>query len=336
MKPHAHPCRTIEVTPVLPPAHGQTVCPPPHGSGAMSGLAGILVLLVTAVAPVQAQEAVEASDLDWVPWERLTAEQQAMVGDNCCGLYIEPAAPASAGEAADTVINATTLEGEVDGIVRITDGLEVAQQGARISARAGSFDYRARRLTLEDEVRIRQPGVLLTGSSATVDQLAGTSDIREASYLLHDSGVRGSAEIIVYTDADGIITIDNGLFTRCEPGDNGWIIEGRSIELDRSDGRGVATDLTLRVRDVPVLNLPRITFPIDDRRVTGFLAPVIGSTRDGGLDLAAPYYLNLAPNYDMTLTPRLQFKRGVMLGVEGRHLGRRHQQQANLTFLPDD
>src|SRR5699024_887692 len=138
-----------------------------------------------------------------------------------------------------------------------------------------------------------------------VDRQAGSSRIEQASYLIHAEGLRGSAEVIVYTDADGIITIGNGAFTRCEPGDNSWQLAGEDIRLDREAGQGTARHVTLRVKDLPLFYLPWVRFPITDERMSGFLAPVIGSTRDGGLDLATPYYLNLAPNYDATFTPRV-------------------------------
>lgn len=326
------------MTPLLPPTDRPAAGLPPNRCIAASSLASILLLCAASATPALAQEAVaqEASDLDWVPWEQLTPEQQAQATDNCCGLYVEPLQADSGDASGGLVIDATNFEGEVNGIINITEGLEVSQQGSHIQANQGSYDYQQQRLVLQDDIRIRQPGVLLMSSSATVDQAVGTSVLQDASYLIHESGIRGRAEVIVYTDANGVITIDNGVFTRCEPGDNSWYIEGGEIELDRSTGRGVAKDLTLRVRDVPVLYLPRISFPIDDRRVTGLLAPVLGNTRDGGLDIATPYYLNLAPNYDMTFTPRIQSERGVMLGVEGRYLGRRHEQQANVNFLPDD
>lgn len=316
------------MTPSLPPT--RTVGPLPHAIR-------ILLLAPLLCASAQAQQAApEASDIDWVPWDALSPEQQAASTDNCCGMYIEPPLPQLDEAAGSTVIDADGMEGALEGEVRITDGLRVLQQDLSIEAGQGSYEHAQQRMTLQDDIRIRQPGVLLTGSSATVDQRAGRSELQDASYLLHESAIRGTANVIVYTDADGIITIDNGVFTRCEPGDNSWVIEGREIELNRNTGRGVARDLTLRVRDVPVLYLPRLTFPISDARATGFLAPLIGNTRDGGFDLAAPYYLNLAPNYDMTLTPRVQTERGVMLGMEGRYLGRRHEQQVNLNFLPDD
>src|SRR5690606_13372231 len=111
-----------------------------------------------------------------------------------------------------------------------------------------------------------------------VDSNAGTSEIQDASYVLHETAARGTASVIVYTDANGVVTIDNGVFTRCEPGDNSWQVAGSTIELDRQEGRGTARNVTLRVKDTPVLYLPWVSFPIDDRRMSGFLAPVIGST----------------------------------------------------------
>lgn len=302
-----------------------------------SALARILLLLPLLPCQALAQSGpVDASTLDWVRWEDLSPEQRAAATDNCCGRYIEPALPELEEAAGSTIIDADGMEGVVDGIMRITDGLRVRQDDMSISAGQGSYEARTGRMTLEDDVLIRQRGVLLAGSSATVDQRAGRSELDAASYLLHDSGLRGNAKVIIYTDAEGVITIDNGMFTRCEPGDDSWVIAGREIELNRTTGRGVAKDLTLRVRDVPVLYLPRISFPISDARATGFLAPVMGNTRDGGFDLATPYYVNLAPNYDLTLTPRIQTDRGVMLGAEGRFLGRRHEQQVNLNYLPGD
>jgi LPS-assembly protein len=303
-----------------------------------SALARLLLLAPLLAGSALAQtEPEDAASLDWVPWEQLSPEQQAAATDNnCCGLYVEPELPALDAAAGTTIIDADGMEGEVEGSIRITRGLQLRQDDMSVEAGEGNYERASGRMSVEGRVRVRQRGVLLTGSSATVDQQARRSELHSASYLLHDSGIRGTASVIVYTDEDGIITIDNGLFTRCEPGDDSWSIAGREIELNRNTGRGLARDLTLRVGKVPVLYLPVISFPINDERATGFLAPVMGNTRDGGFDLSAPYYVNLAPNYDMTLIPRIQTKRGVMLGTELRYLGRRHQQELNLNYLPDD
>src|SRR5690606_15385948 len=55
-----------------------------------------------------------------------------------------------------------------------------------------------------------------------------------------------------------------------------------------------------------------------------------------GFDLLVPYYLNLAPNYDATLYPRLLSKRGVQLGGEFRYLLNHSQGVNRLEYMPDD
>jgi LPS-assembly protein len=296
----------------------------------------VLACSLCACSAVLAQPASlpEAAEIDWVSWDSLSPEQQAQLPDGCCGAYVEP--PAVAGDPTQLVVSSTAASMTAEGLSELTGNLQVVQGNAHISADGGLYDHSAQLFTLSGNVQLRQPGMLLVGNSAAVNAGNGSSELHAASYLLHDSGTRGTASVIAYTDANGIITIDNGVFTRCEPGDNAWLVNGKSIELNRQTGMGTARAVTLRVNDVPMLYLPWVRFPITDQRASGLLAPIIGSTRDGGLDIATPYYLNLAPNYDATLTPRIQLERGVMLGLETRYLGQRWQQTANLQYLPDD
>ncbi|HWK53289.1 MAG TPA: LPS assembly protein LptD [Hyphomicrobiales bacterium] len=295
----------------------------------------VCTLVGTGAAP--AALAQSAAELDWVPIERLTDEQRATLDQQCCGLYIAPTFEEAATlEPGGTLLRGTGIGAGDDGVVNVYDNLQVLQGDIAIQAGRGRYDRNSETFSLAEDIRLRQPGMLMVGQQATINQKLGRSEITDASYVLHEAGVRGQAAIIVYTDADGVVTIDNGVYTRCEPGDNSWVIQGERITLDQEKGRGTARNVKLRVADVPVFYLPWVSFPINDERATGFLTPVLGNTRDGGIDIAAPYYLNLAPNYDATITPRIQFERGVMLGVEGRHRGLRSRQELNFTYLPDD
>ncbi len=111
------------------------------------------------------------------------------------------------------------------------------------------------------------------------------------------------------------------MITTCGPGQNDWSIVASDIELDQAEGFGTARHVRLEVLDAPVFYWPYITFPIDDRRKTGFLyPPQFGSSSagSGGAYLALPYYLNLAPpHYDATLTPQYIHGRGLFTEVEG-------------------
>jgi LPS-assembly protein len=295
----------------------------------------LLPFLVPAIAAAQ-PAMLDASTIDWVELEDLSPEQLQQVEATCCGLYVEPAFPVVEGEPGTVVVEGDPLSSAADGTVIIESNLRIQQEDMIVTADRGTYRQDAAVATVEGDVRLRQPGMLLTGSNGEVNQETGVSTLVNASYVLHETAARGTAAVIVRTDADGIITIDNGVFTRCEPGDNSWLVAGSKIVLNQESGRGTARNVTLKVKNVPVMYLPWISFPINDNRATGFLAPVIGSTRDGGFDIATPYYLNLAPNYDVTLTPRIQFERGAMLGVEGRYLGRRSQHLLDMMYLPND
>lgn len=114
--------------------------------------------------------------------------------------------------------------------------------------------------------------------------------------------------------------LDKVMFSTCPPTDRKWRIDAESIDIDTETGRGEAYDTTFRIADVPVFYLPYFNFPIDDRRSSGFLIPNAGFDTDNGLDIEVPYYFNLAPNYDATLTTHIYSNRNPMLSGEFRYL----------------
>ena len=106
--------------------------------------------------------------------------------------------------------------------------------------------------------------------------------------------------------------------------------------LNQEKGVGVAKRAGLRVKNGPVFYLPYMSFPLDDTRKTGFLFPLIGSGDDGGLDLSAPFYINIAPHWDATLTPRFISKRGSMIEAEVRHLNKYSSWVVSHAEIDDD
>jgi LPS-assembly protein len=87
---------------------------------------------------------------------------------------------------------------------------------------------------------------------------------------------------------------------------------------------------------VPIFYTPYISFPLGDERKSGVLFPAFGHSGSNGFDAEVPYYLNLAPNYDLTLTPGLLTARGVQLAEDFRYLTARSHGQLDATFLPND
>ena len=130
--------------------------------------------------------------------------------------------------------------------------------------------------------------------------------------------------------------LEDATYSTCPRGKEFWKLRAHEIHLNENTGRGSAHDIVLEFKNTPVFYFPYLSFPITDERQTGFLFPRQGYGSDTGFDLAVPYYWNIAPNRDMTLTPRLMTERGVLLGVEYRFLEAWHEGRFGFEYIPDD
>ena len=166
------------------------------------------------------------------------------------------------------------------------------------------------------------------GFRATADHLymnteSEQSQLEQAEYRFLKKYARGHAEKLRIINSD-YSEYEQISYTTCEPGNDAWIIEANELQIDESEGLGRAYHATFYVQSVPILYTPYISFPIDDRRMSGFLSPTFGSSNKAGSDNSLSYYFNLAPNYDLILTPRHMAKRGLMIGSEFRYLNHYH------------
>jgi len=326
-------CVPLEATTDLPPRPGtpvvRTTEAEPEPERAVSEIRQ----------PAASSQTADFSELDWVPRDQLTEAQQAAIAPYCSGDYIEPPRAgrddntpfdqlpvyASADSSSFEQRNQTgTLQGDV-----------LLQQG-RLQAQANeaSFDQGNNLVRLNGDVRLRDQGVLVLGDRAQMQIDSGETRIEQVRYVVHDANARGSAEKLMRRD-DAVIVMTDGSYTTCSPGNNAWSLHSDDIELDREKGWGEAKHVTLKVKDVPVFYTPYIYFPLDDRRQTGLLPPTISNSTDNGTELVTPYYINIAPNYDATLYPRLMSKRGLQMEGEFRYMQPGHEGQLSASFLDD-
>ena len=294
--------------------------------------------IISILAYVPSTRAQSAAEVDWVPAGELDEEQLQTLPWYCDGLYIQPEefreqnhAEASepihisAQDALHVDRHSTTFVGDVE-----------IQQGARqIYSTFMSLDIATDVTTMQGPVAIREPGLLLQGEEATGNLFKGTGVVNGATFLLHQSRLHGSAAKI-YKDENNQLTIQDGEFTRCDPQQNTWSMHGKNIRLLTEDGYGVARDVTLKIKNTPVAYFPYFRFPISDKRQSGFLMPGIGQDSDGGVELAVPYYFNLAPQYDTTYILRSMWKRGLIHDLEFRYLTKSTNNFINGAFIHND
>jgi len=297
-------------------------------------------------APVEAATAkaekteykIDGEQLDWVPSHALTDEQRQSHAGYCAGRYIEPnyvdAALRDLDPGTQPIEGSAELsQTDENGITTLSGNVVLSQGNRQVKSQQATLDREAGTATFTGRTQFRQPGLLLIGEAPVVNLNSDELTIHDAKYVGHESHMRGSAEK-VYRDASGVLRIDDGSITHCQPGANTWALVGSKITLDQESGFGTIKHARLHVKDTPVLYFPYMTFPLDDRRKSGFLTPSYGSS--DGTDIATPYYWNIAPNYDATLTPRFIADRGFMGEAEFRYLHENNQGEIGGAFLSGD
>lgn len=257
--------------------------------------------------------------LDWQPLNLVPPDQRDDNCKLCQGRYIDPLA----GEVInpDAPVNASASGGTSDGAVLELSGAAVLEKGGRrLTANDMTYDREGQRVEARGDIVMREPGFVIKGERASYNMANGSASIEQAHFTLHEEGVTGSAARLDRDDTTSL-RIQQGALTYCPPDNPFWYLTSDEITIDQTQGVGEATNTVLTVSGVPVVYLPWIQFPIDDRRKTGLLFPEIATGSRGGLDIAQPIYLNLAPNYDATYTPRYVAKRGFGQQLQGRYLG---------------
>ena len=286
----------------------------------------LLAVALSLVLPALATGLARANDsagLDWVPLHSVPEALRDEHCRRCGGRYLDPLAESDLSDTpASSDIRASATESELQGDdVYLRGGVAVDQGYRQLRGEDAYFDRVEREGTVSGGITLREPGLLLRGQEARYSADTGEASIRDSEFVLHQQHIHGSAGQL-RRDAQGKLFIRDGSMSYCAPDDVEWAIRADSIKLDLEEGLGTATGAKLDLAGVPVLYIPWIRFPLDDRRRTGLLWPDISSDTNGGLDLAVPIYFNLAPNYDLLYTPRLIQDRGLNHEVEARYLNR--------------
>ena len=280
----------------------------------------VLCLTIAFPATHLAQTAAEAD------WQATTGPAQ------CQGQYVQPEIPG--GETGQIDAAAGGILHIEDGTTTLVKDVRIQRDGRELTGDFATLDAATDTYTAEGNVMLRQGDLLLQGAKITGSLVTDTAALDNASFLMHRHKLRGSARVI-RQDGEDRLTIRDGAFTSCEPGDNIWSVSAREINLHSQQGYGIARGMKLRVRDVPIAWFPWFRFPIGDRQ-SGLLWPSVGSDSEGGTDIAIPWYFNLAPHYDATWTLRNIHRRGLMHEGEFRFMNSYSTNTLAGAFLPSD
>lgn len=232
-------------------------------------------------------------------------------------------------------IEANNIEGYPQREVDAQGGVRLQRGDQVISAEHVKYFPETEDVQIEGEVHLEREKDVLEGTHLKLNLESKTGELGQPSYYLREGNGRGTGSFFLFEGEDHY-RLKKGSYTTCPIGNDDWFIRAEDLKIDQEKEIGTARHVSVLFKDVPILYLPWMDFSYSGKRKTGFLAPVMGNTARSGVEVSVPFYWNIAPNYDATITPRAMSKRGVMFNNEFRYMGQTLGGQALFDILPDD
>jgi LPS-assembly protein len=220
-----------------------------------------------------------------------------------------PANPSPQSYEVDFAADQLAYDNEAD-VVTASGNVAMVREGNRLSAAQVVWDRKTGRVTASGGVAVTNPG----GDVAYGDSIELTDTLKDGVVenlliVLQDGGrlaaIRG-------TRNNGVSTLERAVYSPCRvedeagcPKDPVWKISAIRVQHDPVKNRIYYKNARLELFGLPILALPGFSHPADDRGGTGLLIPDIQYTRNNGFELSAPFFVKIAPNRDLTLTPHI-------------------------------
>ncbi|TMM47793.1 LPS-assembly protein LptD [Colwellia ponticola] len=211
----------------------------------------------------------------------------------------------------------------------------MVDKAQKIMADQLSFNRLKMQIEAIGNIHYQGKQINIFANTLSASKTDSSTKMTEASYQLDGNPGHGTAAELSI-NSQGMLSLVDSTFTTCLQETPDWQIKAAEINLSSNGDFGEAYHAQLRLLDVPVLYVPYFSFPISKARLTGFLYPEISSSTNLGVEFNAPFYWNIAENYDATITPRYMSKRGTQLQTEFRYLVDQQAGQIDLEYLDND
>ncbi|WP_417348434.1 LPS assembly protein LptD [Ferrimonas sp.] len=277
-----------------------------------------------------------------LPFAAWSQEGQVVVPDNQCTiklpvpLMVDPNAPLSKDASKDPVtVRADRSEAIAGEAARFQGDVKLVQGNRAITADSAEVRQQEQKVLAKGNLVYQDPTITITADDLDADMTQYSATLNQAQYWLHGQQVHGDAGQLEITNENDLV-LRGGSFTTCPAEVPDWELKAEKIVIDTSEEWGHIYSAQVRLFDTPVFYVPYMTVPVSDKRKTGFLFPAISTSTKNGVDITTPFYWNIAPNYDLTLTPQFMSSRGLWLGTEGRYLHENNYGLVNLEYIGND
>ncbi len=267
------------------------------------------------------------------------AQAQAQEGLNLrMATTLSPPPRGEAAAEAPIVLKAREMHGRPDLETVLEGDAEFRRAGIAIHADHLSYQQAEDLAIARGNVRIDQDGNRYSGPELQLHVQRFEGYFLNPTFFFSRVNAGGTASRVDFLDEQRAVAHD-ATYTSCPADTSGgpdWLLSARTVKVDFGANEGVAEGAVLRFMGVPILGAPVLSFPLSDARKSGWLPPNINLDNKSGFQASVPYYWNIAPNRDATVTPGISTKRGVSLGTEFRYLEPRYRGTANLDLMPHD
>lgn len=234
-----------------------------------------------------------------------------------------------------TFTSSDAIDGLVDRDMHLIGRAQIRRNGAVMKADEISYDPDSDVATLIGNAELIKGNTAFEGPTARFNVDAREGEMEAPNYELRDSHANGNAKKLTVQSAD-VFVFDNATYTTCSPENLDWYFTASKIEIDNEQKEMTGTNGVMRFFDVPIAYVPYFSVPTSGQRRSGLLAPVAGYNSNNGIDVTQPYYVNIAPNRDLLLLPRVMAQRGTQLGAQYRFLDTSEAGTLGGDYLPYD
>lgn len=216
------------------------------------------------------------------------------------------------------------------------DGSVIIQRNQQLlNADNASYDRRTDRVKATGNVSLNSGNTDFSSDKIDYNLARQEGTIENAKYQVRGSHTHGQSKTITQKNADEL-ELKQATYTTCPAPDPSWHLASGSISLNNKTKTGRAENVTLRVGNVPLFYFPWLSFSLDNERKSGFLTPTVGVSDHSGYELTVPYYFNIAPNYDATMSLTALSERGWQLDGQFRFLTEYGKGSIEYQALPSD
>jgi LPS-assembly protein len=220
-------------------------------------------------------------------------------------------------------------------VAKFTGNVMLLNNQQTILANEVELNRESSSINATGDIHFQNKGINIFADQLNISSALNATTLINTQYqLVGSTGHGGAGKIAV--SKEGTLSLVDSSFTTCYGSSPDWQLNASEINISKSENYLEAYHARFSVFNVPVFYLPYFTIPIGDERQSGFLYPEIGKSGKSGFTTSIPYYWNIAPNIDATITPKYMSKRGSQLMAEFRYLQEQQQGQFDLEYLDQD